>query len=291
MDKSIIRAHLNQFKPYLRDPKRSVEDILDAIAVGIAALTGPDVIVNSNITINQTSDYDKFINITSNRDVDKKHIKKLIASIEKKNLLYIRPILVNELYEVIDGQHRLEACMVLQIPVPYMICPGLTKEDIHFLNTVQKNWTTMDFINYFTIENRKGFQDFSRLANQFPSVKASILLKLVSSSRNTQVREGMIDIGRLEQARVICHHLDHLNNFWKKKVAYQFVYSAAFATALQKCVRTPNFDFNRLYNQIGRNQDLFRKHTSRNEYLKLIHLIYNKDCEETLALTPADSLV
>jgi len=281
MNRSEFRILLNDYLPYLRDSKHSPDRILDMMADGLSKYVEQQHIIRGDINVLSTSDYKVFKSITSNREVDSKHIKKLVESISKKNLLYIRPLLVNEHMEVIDGQHRLEACMLLNIAVPYMICPGLLKDDIHFLNSVQKNWTTMDFINYFTIENKRGFQEFSKLANTFPRVKVSILLKLCSSTRNTRIRDGIIDTNKINEAKLVCEHLNHLNNFWKKKKEFDFVYSAAFATAIQRCVRVKGFDIERLYRKISENQSLFQKYTSRNEYLKLIHLLYNKNVPES----------
>lgn len=286
-----VRDHLDQFKPYMRSNSHSIEDTLNLIAESMMKFVQPEFLVRGDVTVQSTTEYAIFKSITSNREVDKKHVRKLVESIEKKNLLYIRPLLVNEMMEVIDGQHRLEACIELGIAVPYMICPGLQKEDIHFLNSVQKNWTLFDFINYFTIEKRKGFAEFSNLANSYPKVKMSILMKLVSSSRNTKVRDGIIDIGRIDEARKVCDNLDRLNDFWKKKRDFAFVYTSSFATALQKCMRTPGFSIDHLHTQIDKNQNLFQKHTSRNEYLKLLNLIYNKDQEKTINLSPIGSLI
>lgn len=292
MTRTELRSILNRYTPYLKDVKYSPDRILDIMADGLLQHVEQQELIRGDISVKLTSDYKIFKSITSNREVDSKHIKKLVESISKKNLLYIRPLLVNENMEVIDGQHRLEACMALRIAAPYMICPGLLKEDIHFLNSVQKNWTTMDFINYFTIEDKRGYREFSKLANSFPKVKVSILLKLVSSDRNTRIRDGIMNINKLDEAKKICEYLDFLNDVWKKKKEYDFVYSAAFATALQKCVRNPGFDVNRLRDKILKYPNLFQKYTSRNEYLKSINLLYNKDCvDDVMNLAPENSII
>lgn len=65
--------------------------------------------------IYKTKDYTSFRAIVSNREVNKAHVKKLAASIRKKNLLYIRPVIVNDRMEIIDGQHRVAACNINNI--------------------------------------------------------------------------------------------------------------------------------------------------------------------------------
>lgn len=61
----------------------------------------------------KTKDYDSFLVITSNREVNKAHVKKLAQSIRRRNLLFLRPVICTPAMEVIDGQHRIAACQLL----------------------------------------------------------------------------------------------------------------------------------------------------------------------------------
>lgn len=137
-----------------------------------------------------TTDYDQFKYFVSNREVDKMHVRKLAASIEQKNLMYIRPAIVTDEMYVIDGQHRIEACRLLNVPVYYIVTEGLTKADIAILNTAQKNWTRLDFINFYAIEGKQEYMTFSKLVNRFPFMRVSCLLELVGDHRKTKIREG-----------------------------------------------------------------------------------------------------
>lgn len=65
----------------------------------------------------KTKNYSLFKKYAKNRDIDGRHVEKLIASIKTANLLDCEPILVNEKMEVIDGQHRLEAAKSLNLDI------------------------------------------------------------------------------------------------------------------------------------------------------------------------------
>ena len=54
-----------------------------------------------------TTDYAKFKTLQGNRDVNKLHVSRLKESFKTAYLL--SPIVVNQYYEIIDGQHRYEA--------------------------------------------------------------------------------------------------------------------------------------------------------------------------------------
>ena len=104
-----------------------------------------------------TDDYDKFKRLKGNRDI--KGTKKVIKSI--KDVGYIlSPILVNEKYEVVDGQNRLDALKELKMPVAYIRCEGIGINECRALNTSQSNWTTEQFIASYA-EN--GYESYERL--------------------------------------------------------------------------------------------------------------------------------
>lgn len=112
---------------------------------------------NAVSKIYQTSDYDKFKRLKGNRDVSRTN--KVVGSIEKVGYI-LSPILVNEKYEVIDGQNRLEALKELKLPVHYMVQPNIGIEECRALNINQSNWTVAQFIGSYA-EN--GYPNYERL--------------------------------------------------------------------------------------------------------------------------------
>lgn len=292
MDKPQLLETLKGLKPYFRDSKYSTDQLINLVADKVVAINGhakaPSVIAESN-AIMETTNYGLLKTIKSNRAVNDQHVKKIMDSVQQKNLLRIRPALVNEDMVLIDGQHRHEACRRMKIPIPFQVSKGLTKDDIRFLNSAQKNWSFMDFINYYAVEGRSGFQEFLELHKEYPRIQPSCLIRIVTTdhTRNQEVRNGTIYIGQIKQARMICKYIYRLNDFWKRKAEFNFVFSGAFVLALQKCVRTAGFDFDRLYSQISKYPDSFRKYTSRNEYLKSLDMLYNLKQKSQLPIAPA----
>ena len=67
---------------------------------------------NDNITIfgniMVTENYDMFKKIGGNRKINKANYAKIVKSMKEEQLII--PIVVNERYEIIDGQHRYTAC-------------------------------------------------------------------------------------------------------------------------------------------------------------------------------------
>lgn len=97
------------------------------------------------VNIQQTQNYNQFKHFPSNRPVI---ANALVKSIKEKNLLSSRPILVTEDFYIVDGQHRLAAARILNVPIYYTVDKKLTEDDIARLNANQKKWSAQDFLNF-----------------------------------------------------------------------------------------------------------------------------------------------
>ncbi len=114
------------------------------------------------MSIKTTTNYDKFTLNDANRTILEGHVNNLRLSIRKHpELLQSNPIIVNEEFEVIDGQHRLEACRLEEVPVSYMVCAGASVLDALQLNINRRNWRLVDYANFYknSNQNYKTFVD------------------------------------------------------------------------------------------------------------------------------------
>ena len=106
--------------------------------------TQKDTTVN---TVLKTNDYNKFQKQEGNRQLNELHLKRLVSSIQENNLLSSNPILVNDKFEIIDGQHRFEVCKQLGLPIYYLISKNLGLKEVQMLNANSKNWKLDDYID------------------------------------------------------------------------------------------------------------------------------------------------
>ncbi len=112
----------------------------------------------TDVKVMATTDYDQFKEISGQRPRNKTHIAKLIKSMDRKQLTI--PAVVNEKYEVVDGQHRLEVCTQLNVPYYFIIHDGATAEDMEALNAVQDKWKNRDFIHLYDVRARAGSDEY-----------------------------------------------------------------------------------------------------------------------------------
>jgi hypothetical protein len=222
----------------------------------------------------KTSNYDMFSSFTSNREVDQKHVNQLVQSIQIRNLLDINPMLVDKEMRIIDGQHRLEAAKILNVEIYYIMCENLVQTDIAKLNSNQRNWNTMDFINFYTIEGKVEFLKLSKFMNAYPDLSPTAAITITSGnfSRNSRnIREGILDVDNLNEAHKVTQALAVLS----KKYQQSFIYDSRFPVALAKAFRDEKFSLDTFIKKIDLNPRAFVKCTTMRDALLMITEIYN----------------
>jgi hypothetical protein len=227
-----------------------------------------------------TKDYSIFKEFSSNREVDPKHVNRLVRAIEKKNLLYVNPIIVDGQMRVIDGQHRLAAAAILQVEIFY-IESDVDRKDISVLNSNQKNWNAMDYINYYTIEHVDSFVQLSRLMNKFPAMSLSALLTLSNSENRrclSELKDGLLDVLNINEAIEICEFIKELNI----KYEYRFVFDSRFPLAVLKAFKAENFDPDVLLNKIESSPRSFVQCHTTKQYCEMIQEVYNRSMSKNI---------
>lgn len=101
----------------------------------------------------ESMQYEQFKRLEGNRDCTEARAKKIESNI-KQNGYVLNPIVVNEHYEVIDGQGRLQALKNLHLPVHYVVAKGAGVQQCAILNAASTPWKLSDYISsYAQLDN------------------------------------------------------------------------------------------------------------------------------------------
>ena len=100
------------------------------------------------ISVYQTREYDKFIiDSEYNREVDLKHVKKLEECFKNAgDFGKVYPIIVDDKFRIIDGQHRFTARKKLGLIIYYIQTLEITSERLGMINDVIAKWKPDDFL-------------------------------------------------------------------------------------------------------------------------------------------------
>lgn len=131
-----------------------------------------------------TKDYYRFKLVDGNRNIE--HARTVGKSIDEIGLLPI-PIIVNERFEIYDGQGRFEACKQRNLPIYYMMISGLTVGVIRKLNSTSTKWKVQDYIHSYTSGEDKtiDYVYLENLQKQFPEFGNVVITSAVGGYGNS----------------------------------------------------------------------------------------------------------
>ncbi len=112
-------------------------------------------------TVQETIDYNKFKLFDFNRKIIRAHVLELAESIKRENRLHVCPVIVDQDYKIYDGQHRVEACKMLNIPVQYVVLSNSKVENALIdANAFSRPWRLINFLDCYAIQ---GYPEYVKM--------------------------------------------------------------------------------------------------------------------------------
>lgn len=238
--------------------------------------------------INETTNYSMFKKHAQNRPIDHASFERLKKSVQMKNLLEFRPILVNSKMEVIDGQHRLEVAKALAIPIFYQVETTLTAEDIYNLNAAQAKFTNNHWLNYYARGGNKEYQALENFMSKY-ELNLSHAMVLITEGKQSKgpggslsekFCKGVFVFPKGEEYMRMINTLDKINMFIEfvctKTPEYKhLINTGALKKALLYFFNIHNVDFDVFMKKLEMKLSIFRRCTRTVEYLEIFEKIYN----------------
>jgi len=222
-------------------------------------------------TVFKTTNYKLFKNIKGNRHLKKAHISSLVRSMKRKAL--VPPIMLNESMEIIDGQHRFQACRQLDLPVHFIVVPGYQLEEVQELNINQKNWTMKDYMESYIDRGFKVYETYREFYEAYPFNHGICLAILYNRTHDSKVlsdefKLGKLQITDLEGARRRAACMLDLQRYFDRFASRPFVH------AYMEVLNCPRFDHADFLNRLDRGQ-LLKVAVTKLNYIQQIESIYN----------------
>lgn len=130
------------------------------------------------VVITKSTDYGKIKFMRGNRSISLPHLANLTKNILRRNLLPYEPIIINEHYEIIDGQHRFMIAQTNKIPFYYVVLEGGSLTDVQMLNSGTSNWSCRDYMNSYASTGIKSYELLKYYTDTF-SLSPMNLLRLL----------------------------------------------------------------------------------------------------------------
>lgn len=161
---------------------------------------------------------------------------------------FISPVIVNEHMVVIDGQHRVEHAKKAGVPVEYIIKPGLNEHDIVRMNTTQRKWNVLNYIESYA---NQGSEEYVSLLNLLNKKYAGTTV-VISVARNNTTAGGVNELIKSGDFEFINFEetLNFLKYYEKFRKETDTPKRTKPALALFSLFRIEGFDGNRLIRKV-----------------------------------------
>lgn len=245
----------------------------------------------------KTYDLSIFTQIDGNRVPNLQHIKRLSDSIRVYGMK-CNPILVNEKFQVIDGQHRLMAAKEAESFVYYIIVNGYSLSEVHTLNLNQKNWTKKDFMDGYANMGVESYVKLKFFIEKNDDYTFGDCLNLCSNTSGygslSRYNEDRTD-GRAYKMTEIFEEgtwvgkdfkiaQDWANKIRMLKPYYLGYNRSTFVGTMITLFSNPNFDFNEFMHKVRLQPTALVDCANRDQYKTLIEDIYNYRSRNKISL-------
>lgn len=227
--------------------------------------------------INKTNNYDQFILISDNREkIDNHHVERLIKSIQSRNLLALRPIIVNDKMEVIDGQHRLQAARALKVEIYYQIEETLNHHDIILMN-IAKTWVMADYLNYYVKNAFIEYQHIQKFMNENNiSLNVAINLQGCNNKKGYEdFRNGRFKFQEEQMQGEIAICWKIINQIKRMNGPSRYTNTTKFWHSLLKIIRNEEFEIDWFMENLKKMPDACGIRINGIDYCKMFMKIYN----------------
>jgi len=221
----------------------------------------------------RTKKYGIFTFLIGNREIIWDHVAYLMKRFKKKHIKI--PIIVNEDYQVIDGQHRLLACIQLEKPVYYIKVNGAKLSDVSELNSSTKLWTAQSYLESY--RKQSGFEAYEEY-NKFKETfgfghqECQIILggfKASGSNVSRKFKEGKFEIPDLKKAWKHAEMIQELKAFypgWRRR---------SFVLAMLDVFQIKEYNHKTFKKQLVKQPRGLYDCVNKTQYKRLIEEVYN----------------
>ena len=235
--------------------------------------------VKTSNHVHTTTDYFLFKPIDGNRNKNLLHLNRLRKSIEQNYLFTV--IIINENYEIIDGQHRFEIIRELNLPLHYIICNGYGLKEVHILNQNAKNWNADDYMEAYCNLGYQDYIDYRKFKNKYGlghNECESLLKNVCTKGSIDDFYSGKFRITSLQMAEANMQKLLMIKPFYNGYKRRSFIY-----TMLQ-LFKNENFSFTEFLQKLKLQPTALVDCGNADAYKLLIEEIYNYRRREKINL-------
>ena len=222
--------------------------------------------------IQHTQDYTLFERISGNRKLSQPHVNRLLEAIQDSpDTITYNPIIVNDKFEVIDGQHRLEAIKKLGLPVHYVKVNDIGLQTVQKLNSLSKSWTPTDYAKSFAENGIEAYQTYLDFQSTF-KLNFDVLMKYLSLDKpmtGALFKSGGFVTPDPQLSHDLCTFLVDIAEYIER------ARNRNVANGFFQVINSDNYDHVRMLRQLKKFGHLWTEQALPNDYAREFEYLYN----------------
>lgn len=244
-----------------------------------------------------TNDLTRFKIMGGNRIPNLNHIRRIKSSMNENGVL-MNPIIINQMYEVVDGQHRLAAAKESKKGIYYIIAKNYTLKEVHTLNLNQKNWTVKDYMHgyanigvipyiklskFYKINNDFTINDCIAMCSNNSGGRSANLSQKYRTDQNSSNLKEVFEEGtwKGKDFNLAQEYADKIKQIKKHYEKYN---KSIFVGTMLNLLSNINFDYDHFMHKLKIQPGKLVDCTNRSQYKLLIEDIYNYKSREKVNL-------
>lgn len=238
--------------------------------------------------IERTFNYDKFNGLLGNRDLKKRALKRVGNEFESVGHFDPAfPIVVDEQFNVLDGQHRLHVAKEKGWPVFFVVSKSVARSMVPGLNSSSTPWGIEDYLEWFASQ---GLADYVEAKSFLAESKWCTISSLLYNSgyRSQDFKLGLFTMKRRDDFTNIDQILDWLDFMGVEKSCLRH---QSFHTALGHMVRDQNYNQERFFAAARPYIQRFVKMVDLRSYREFLRKTYNVKLPKNKRLAPVPTRV
>ena len=245
----------------------------------------------------QTSNYDMFELIDSNRPISPTKIDRMREKIKEKNLTSGYNIIVNSKeagkerygtdgtkYPIVDGQHRFLSCKLEGEKFYYQINDDIELSDIPTAASLQHSWKITDYLHHYTSIGVKEYKQFVGYMNRYefpPSAALIILCGDRGSAKLHDLKRGELKITR---SWALANNFGDATDSLRNQYNISFNKQARFVEAFFVAFTHSDYKHERMMAKLDYLSNKMVRCSDMRDHLEQIEYIYNYKSKDKVKL-------
>ena len=233
------------------------------------------MITSKYVKTGETKKYSLFISPSHQRDISNNSIKAIMESMKEHGIISAISVRKSSTYkgkyETFDGQHTVEACKRLSLPVIYNEFEDVSNRAMISLNGKSKKWKLKDYLKFGVTDGIKDYIFLDRAYKKERLPLTALIMMYGRAYGNTSFKDLKWKALTIDRGNIILKYIKEIETTFNIK----HVRFARFIWGFGKVIDSGKYDQDRMVYQLSKCSSMLTKQANPEGYIANIEMVYN----------------